>query len=145
MRTGLTVPYACFASWFGLGLNLILVKGGGEMPEEPLSRRRMLKRIGAGAAVAWTAPVITSLWARPAFAQSPVCDCISDPCFNECGPPGAGCLCAGPVEGGCACFIPECGNPCASSSDCGAGQLCVKQCCGENVCAVLCNAQSRPR
>jgi hypothetical protein len=42
--------------------------------KDAVSRRRMLKRIGAGAAVAWTAPVLTSLRA-PAFAQaSPVCD-----------------------------------------------------------------------
>lgn len=109
------------------------------MSEERLSRRRMLKRIGTGAAVAWTAPAIVSLTARPAFAQSPPpCDCISDPCLNECGPPGAGCLCAHPVEGGCACFIPVCGNPCASSSDCGAGELCVTTCCGDNACAALC-------
>lgn len=117
------------------------------MPEENLSRRRMLKRLGAGAAVAWTAPVIVSLSARPAFAQAtPTCDCISDPCNNECGPPGAGCLCAAPVEGGCACFIPVCGNPCSSSSECGAGALCVTTCCGQNSCAQLCGGSgSQPR
>lgn len=112
------------------------------MSEERISRRRMLKRIGAGAAVAWTAPIITSVMASPAFAQSPTCDCISDPCSNECGPPGAGCLCAQPTEGGCACFIPECLSPCNSSSDCGSGQLCVTICCGENFCAALCSGSS---
>jgi len=48
---------------------------GGSMEEQAagISRRRMLKRIGAGAAVAWSAPVLTSL-RTPAFAQgSPVC------------------------------------------------------------------------
>jgi hypothetical protein len=114
------------------------------MPEERLSRRRMLKRIGAGAAVAWTAPVIVSLTARPAFAQgSPSCDCISDPCNNPCGLPG--CLCAAPVEGGCACFIPVCLNPCAKSSDCGPGELCVTTCCGDNTCAQVCSGNARPR
>src|SRR2546426_3328048 len=44
------------------------------IPEEPqvvvgISRRRMLKRIGAGAAVAWSAPILTSV-RTPAFAQS---------------------------------------------------------------------------
>ena len=34
-----------------------------------ISRRRMLKRIGAGAAVAWTAPVLTSI-RTSAFGQS---------------------------------------------------------------------------
>jgi len=37
-----------------------------------ISRRRMIKRIGAGAAVAWTAPVLMSVRV-PAFAQSPPC------------------------------------------------------------------------
>ena len=41
-----------------------------------ISRRRMLKRIGAGAAVAWTAPIITSVRV-PAFAQSPSCQLVS--------------------------------------------------------------------
>jgi hypothetical protein len=42
--------------------------------EHDLSRRRMLKRIGLGAAVAWSAPVLTSFQA-PAFAVSPpLCD-----------------------------------------------------------------------
>ena len=39
-----------------------------DVPEEGVSRRRMLKRIGAGAAVAWTAPILTSI-RTPAFAQ----------------------------------------------------------------------------
>lgn len=50
-------------------------------PEEPqvpgdISRRRMLKRIGAGAAVAWTAPILTSVRV-PAFAQYPTCRLVS--------------------------------------------------------------------
>jgi hypothetical protein len=61
-----------------------------------ISRRRLLKRIGAGAAVAWSAPVITSL-RTPAFAQGyqepcPNCapfDCnnpafCQEPCFSFC-------------------------------------------------------------
>jgi hypothetical protein len=38
--------------------------------ENGISRRRLIKRIGTGAAVAWTAPILTSLRV-PAFAQSP--------------------------------------------------------------------------
>lgn len=50
-------------------------------PEEPLkvsqdgnsiSRRRLIKRLGTGAAVAWTAPVLLSV-RTPAFAASPSC------------------------------------------------------------------------
>jgi len=114
------------------------------MSEERISRRRMLKRVGAGAAIAWTALIITSVTARPAFAQSPTCDCISDPCSNECGPPGAGCLCAEPTRGGCACFIPICLDVCADDSDCPAGQLCVIDCCG-GACAELCSGSSGRR
>src|ERR687888_135255 len=113
------------------------------MPEERISRRRMLKRIGTGAAVAWTAPVMVSLSARPALAQSPSCDCITDPCLTPCGPVGAGCLCAAPVEGGCACFIPACLTPCNSSPDCGPGELCVMTCCGANTCAQVCTGGAK--
>ena len=38
--------------------------------KDPISRRVMLKRIGAGAAVAWTVPVLTTI-RTPAFAGSP--------------------------------------------------------------------------
>jgi hypothetical protein len=47
-------------------------------PEEPqgaggISRRRMLRRMGAGVAIAWTAPILTSVRV-PAYAQvSPGC------------------------------------------------------------------------
>lgn len=118
---------------------------GEPMAEERVSRRRMLKRIGAGAAVAWTAPVITTLSAGPAFAQSAACDCRSDPCLNPCGPPDGGCLCAEHVGGGCDCFIPQCLSPCSQDSDCGPGALCVLTCCGENTCANLCGGGSSGR
>lgn len=114
------------------------------MSEEGISRRRMLKRIGAGAAVAWTAPVISS-FNSPAFAQYRVCDCVSDPCNNPCGPPGAGCLCAQTTETDCDCFIPVCGEPCSSSSDCGAGRRCVVVCCDISACADLCPNSSSGR
>src|SRR2546428_6130851 len=48
-------------------------KGEGTMEsdqaEHRISRRRMLKRIGAGAAVVWSAPILTSI-RTPAFAAS---------------------------------------------------------------------------
>jgi hypothetical protein len=49
-----------------------------EIPSDSnaISRRRMIKRIGAGAAVAWTAPVLMSV-KTPAFAQSPACRVVS--------------------------------------------------------------------
>jgi hypothetical protein len=43
-----------------------------------ISRRAMLKRIGAGAAIAWSAPVLSS-FRTPAFAQYPTVGCITLP------------------------------------------------------------------
>jgi hypothetical protein len=114
------------------------------MSEDRISRRRMLKRIGTGAAVAWTAPVITSIAAGPAYAATATCGCLSDPCLNACGAPGQGCLCAHTTNSGCACFIPACLGPCANDSDCGAGFACVQTCCGPPTCAQFC-AGSRVR
>ena len=114
------------------------------MSEQEISRRRMLKRIGAGAVVVWTAPVITTFAAHPAYAASGgACDCVSDPCFNDCGPPGQGCLCGQPVSGPCACFIPMCLGPCSQNSDCGKGEMCVTNCCGDPTCAQVCSGSKR--
>ena len=67
----------------------------------PVSRRRMLKRIGAGAAVAWSAPILTSMRV-PAFAQYGG-NC--DPAKQFCGPPDPRCGVPGvacPLPNGCA-------------------------------------------
>jgi hypothetical protein len=108
-----------------------------------ISRRRMLKRIGAGAAIAWSAPVLTSLRA-PAFAQESPCD------------PGAGCdlntPCNVPIPclGGnpaCNCWVLSnrsacfCGPivPCSDLQFCGPGDSCpYGQVCVENCCGKLC-------
>lgn len=45
---------------------------------DSISRRTMLKRLGAGAAVAWSVPVLTSL-RTPAFAQYGGVGCITLP------------------------------------------------------------------
>jgi hypothetical protein len=49
-----------------------------EVPSDPnaISRRRLIKRLGAGAAVAWSAPVLMSVKV-PAFAQSPSCHLVT--------------------------------------------------------------------
>src|SRR5437868_1836490 len=80
---------------------------------EGISRRRMLKRIGAGAAVAWVAPVVTSIY-TPAFAISGSCDpqrCETCPAlgcpgsdFQPCDGPGCS---TGVCYGGLGCFIHE--------------------------------------
>jgi hypothetical protein len=128
------------------------------MSEEPIghegiSRRRMLKRVGAGAAIAWSAPILSSL-RTPAFAQYPVrcTECAGDFCFGQtiCGDSGPfGCNCAQVVEAETTCFCYEddfCSNrdTCTEQSDCPAGQTCVHTCCdaalGTPVCFSPCGA-----
>jgi hypothetical protein len=108
-----------------------------ERQEGQISRRRMLKRVGAGAAVAWAAPVLTSL-SSPAFAQYGACrncepggSCANQP---DCAPPGSGefCGCDWTPEGDCFCIDHgSCGAACGSSADCTiTGQRCAFSCCG---------------
>jgi hypothetical protein len=85
-----------------------------------ISRRSMLKRVGAGAAVAWSAPILTSLRA-PAFAQgTPVCEPGCPACQFGL-PCGGNCACVGvPVD----CFCSDTGicqtdqAICRQDSDC---------------------------
>jgi hypothetical protein len=139
------------------------------MPEKPrkmehgltlerISRRRMLKRIGAGAAVAWSVPVISSL-STPAFAQQQYCtQCAGDFCLGQtiCGTnPPFGCPCAQPVgaEGGGVCFCYQddfCGNrpTCTTTADCPSGQTCVHTCCDAlfgTVCFPPCGSTLAPQ
>jgi len=119
---------------------------------ESISRRRMLKRIGTGAAIAWSAPILTSL-RTPAFAQYPrcspaTCDGNCDDGFQQCGSCDielpAECVCDVSTENDCSCF---CGGvfcdsltPCTSSAQCTGGQRCfVGTCCGGGVCIPPCD------
>lgn len=105
-----------------------------------ISRRKLLKRIGAGAAIAWATPVLSTV-RTPAFAQSPpfpcsdVCD-PNRPCHEEdlCGPPGTICTCLALVGGPCVCgdrrsFFCADYRPCDSDEDCPPGQRCYEACC----------------
>jgi hypothetical protein len=120
-----------------------------DRPDRSVSRRTMLRRIGAAGAVAWATPVITSL-NTPAFAASPLggsCSaCGGDFCTGQtiCGPD---CFCGQRVDGqGCFCYqngfcsdLPRC----TQQSDCPAGQVCVHTCCdaalGTPVCLPACS------
>jgi hypothetical protein len=129
-------------------------------PETPLhdeiTRRGMLKRLGAGAAVAWTAPVLTSL-GQPAFAQTPVCDpssCEAFPCGdfeNPCGenPETGPCICAATADARCECLQPICleDDDCEFNDfACPEGYACVNpDCCGYSFCAALCDTPLSPR
>ena len=122
-----------------------------DVPDGGISRRRALKRIGAGAAIAWSAPILTSL-RTPAFAQSPTCGpCEGDFCGgqSQCSDaPPLGCFCAQIVgsEPTCFCYQDDfCSNrtPCPNGqSDCPSGQTCTHTCCDDPtpVCFDPCSA-----
>jgi hypothetical protein len=122
------------------------------MSPEQISRRRMLKRIGAGAAIAWSAPVLSSV-RTPALAQYA---CAAFPCGAACpnepgalfcdpdGPEGTACACVPTVEGTCACirtnFVTVPPGACSASSQCGSGSVCVNDGCFGDFCQPLCPA-----
>jgi len=116
-----------------------------------ISRRSALKRIGAGAAIAWSAPVLMSINSR-ASAASDVCGGVN-PCFH-CGSgthchEGPLCLCSGRIDGG-GCYCGEntpCGHTihCDAEADCatlGPTWHCVPVCgcgsLGQQVCVPEC-------
>jgi hypothetical protein len=106
-----------------------------------VSRRSELKKLGAGAPVAGSAPTLLT-WGAHAGAGSPApCDCSNNCAIGNCGPEGSNCSCALKTDGTCACFIPACNQPgtvCSVDTDCPPGTACVAACCGQPVCATLC-------
>jgi len=123
-----------------------------DVSEDGISRRRMLKRIGAGAAVAWSAPILTSL-RTPAFAQGsppPPEDCgcdVNTPCNVSIDCHNSGGLCNCWVlqdRSGCWCGpFDACSNhsACGTDADCGSGERCIENCCGL-LCYAACDVSS---
>jgi hypothetical protein len=126
-------------------------------PERPhaqrVPRRTALKRIGAGAAVAWSVPVLSSV-RTSAFAQSggfpcDICD-PGQPCgvLDPCGP-GDVCACFVLIDfSACRCDeFPSnvCSDypPCDSHDDCPSGMLCYATCCPTGICRGPCTGSSR--
>ena len=128
---------------------------------EGISRRKMLKRIGAGAAIAWTAPILTSI-ASPAFAASGAacggnedCGCVT-PCESAIachGNSSCNCWVLSPDNGGgCKClfFVQSCGQfaDCPNGQgDCdrlAPGTCCVQTCCGQT-CTPACGTDMKPK
>jgi hypothetical protein len=118
--------------------------------DDRISRRKMLKRIGAGTAIAWSAPVLSSL-RTPAFARHiyparcPGTNWECPDLIVECAPtePGllAPCVCDVDVSGNTFCwqnYFCLQSNACASNADCGALEACVTSCCLGQTCAPQC-------
>ena len=129
-----------------------------ERTASKISRRRLIKRLGAGTAIAWLAPVVTSLGSR---AEAGACRaCTVDDCgcnwscggtlcqCGTCGPFGAA-YCSSDIDGNCACW--EDGfcvdfTDCTQSTDCPPGYACVPNtCCGNPKCIPTCGMGRRPR
>jgi hypothetical protein len=146
-------------AWCGPRGPHLRTREGGEYvnPEMPLdestvdgiSRRRVLKRIGAGMAIAWTAPVLTSI-KTPAFAQTPSgCGIPGETCFT-CDPRELNCNgdptcgCTPTTESDCFCVAPQgCDQQlCTSSADCPTGRRCVMGCCPAAICAAACGSSN---
>jgi hypothetical protein len=122
---------------------------------DPVSRRTMLKRIGAAGAIAWATPVISSL-KTPAFAASAI---TTRPCDSP-GVCGQGfSACASDPFGACFCFGDFngrgfCGSNalCSGLSACGVDGSCppgfacgIDTCCGSPVCIAICQVDDLRR
>jgi hypothetical protein len=118
-----------------------------------VSRRTMLKRVGAAGAIAWVTPVVTSL-TTPAFAASedPHPECREASCGNflSCSSGNPDCVCVSTDQGGfCIPGSTACASlaPCASglSSECSGGAVCASNtCCGAPVCVPVALTGSCP-
>ena len=139
--------------------------------QDRISRRRMIKRLGAATAVAWTAPVLSTLGGTPAFAQGyvdPCPDCVAlgqtgnAHCVGQpdCGadPSGNPCSCLRQRDNTCFCHsCVFCDNPaispCGAQPDagpCPAGWGCAVSCCSDPaavddfVCVPPCGTTNNP-
>lgn len=127
-----------------------------------ISRRRMIKRLGAATAVAWTAPVLSTL-GSPAYAQGsppppgcpscvPIGATLAEHCNNrpDCPPMGQGpCDCQRTNADTCFCTNCTCCDqtiPCAQG--CPSGWQCALNCCSVSntdfLCVPPCGVQPDP-
>ena len=121
-----------------------------------ISRRRLIKRMGIGTAVAWLTPVVTSFGSHADAAcvecADPYCDWTCggqlNQCGQGCGPLGAA-YCSRDVDGNCFCWEDEfCSeiSDCSQNSDCPPGYACIPNtCCGVSKCFPACGMGPRSR
>jgi hypothetical protein len=112
-----------------------------------LSRRGLIKGVGAGTALAWSAPTILGVGSQ-AFAGSPTCpspctDCFSISCGVQSSVCGNNCLCSIDTEDNCFCAQNVFGSgECTTSADCEANERCMNICarnCAGTFCLPACN------
>jgi hypothetical protein len=119
-----------------------------ETNDTGVTRRQALTRLGVGAAVVWTVPIVTGV-TMPAMAEGSVVtsrctDCSpTDACTGQppCGDPTGNCFCSS-QENHCGCYN---GNVFCSDvttcpdGTCPDGYSCFPlTCCGEPVCLLPC-------
>jgi hypothetical protein len=125
-----------------------------------VSRRRLVRRLGVGTAVAWFTPVVTSLGS---VAEASCCQCVEGgtcdcewtcggelvKCGEGCGPLGVA-YCSFDVDHNCFCwedsFCSEL-TDCVQNLDCPPGYACIPDtCCGDSPkCLPACGMGPRTR
>jgi hypothetical protein len=114
-----------------------------ENPAPEVSRRKLLKRAGVGAAALWAVPLVATTGAAQAAPGTAKCakklyangeGCTFCGPFTQCGKSGQfnECDCFPTTEGCCFCAeVVYCKEQlaCQSSSDCPAGWACLITCC----------------
>jgi hypothetical protein len=125
-----------------------------EATEGGPSRRQLIKGAAVGSALVWTAPVLSSV-TSPAAAAS-AADCGQG---WACADGGAATVCGQSAQGNCLCyaetapgtgktgdsfcgqdfFCNAAGPTCNPDGSCPPGYQCQSGCCGENICAPLCD------
>ena len=125
--------------------------------ERKLTRSKVLKRAGVGAAALWAAPFVSSSSAYAGvMAKTNICtapddnvDGIGGSCGNACGPGvyvcngGSTCGCGFTAQKCCQCVAIDetfsCSSqPCNKNRDCPSGFTCVLAACCENVAKGIC-------
>jgi hypothetical protein len=105
-----------------------------------LSRRQIVKKIGAVTALAWSVPVLSSVRASAQTqgygrCPSPECSCTTPP---NCTPSQFECFCFPTVAAGCQCLATpfQCGSPCSEANPtCPSGTVCTA-CAGPEPCCI---------